>query len=180
MSTNLRNVAAIVALFGTGVLAWRLHVTRGELSQAREDLFIEKAQHGTTAVMITECGEDLAELYDRLEEREAICKKGATAYREAANLMYRCEQKQCRNNWVPEERHYQCMSALWDVDEKTANRLEMEDLEAARDQNEKAARATDKGISFVTVALYDKCVEMLHPGARDVLLTMEEEHAKAR
>ena len=141
--------------------AWRLHVVRGELAEAQAALVTEmaaltteKGEHRESLEMLTECAGSLL-------EREAICQKGAAAYREAANIMYRCEEKQCQNNWVPEERHHQCMRALWDADYNAADNLEMADLDAARAANEKALQRADEGISFVTVALYDKCVGFL-------------------
>lgn len=138
-----------------------MQATHDELAEAQAALATEKSEHGKTLAMITDCAEDLFAVEKHLKEREAICTKGGAAYREAANIMYRCEEKQCQNNWVPEEQHHQCMSALWDADEPAADRLEMADLDAARDENEKAGQKPDEGPVFVTLALYDKCVGYL-------------------
>ncbi len=163
MNPKIRITVVPLLLLTAGICALgiRLHTVRTEFAEAQGALLTEtaaltteKAEHNESLRMLTECAGSLL-------EREAICKKEAAAYREAANIMYRCEERQCENNWVPEERHHQCMSALWDVDEATADRLDMAELKAAREANEKDLQREDEGESFVTVALYDKCVGML-------------------
>ncbi len=183
--SHARNIAAILGLVGTVVLVWRLYVVRGELAQAQDALATEKVEHVVTADKLTEGASELLDSEERLKELGDICEEGAAASMRRQEMLFRCEEKICGNRWVPYDRHSLCLNALWDVDPAAGERLEMEELDAARKQNEKDAQRAAEGISFVTVDLYDRCVGLLHTcdehgvvGSRslvDELLKLEEQ-----
>lgn len=160
MST-VRNIAALLALVGTVVLLGRLHIVRGELEWARADLAVEKAEHGKTAAMISDCAQDLLEVHKHLEEKQKICNEEGAAYLRRAEMLFRCEEKICGNSWVPYEQYSLCLNRLWDLDPAGVEHLEMVELETARKQNDRDARSAASGISYVPVSQYDRCVGLL-------------------
>ena len=158
---HARNIAAIVALVGTVVLLWRLHVVRGELAEAETALaeaetalLDEGMDHTRTSGTLETCTLDLADAHE-------MCKDGAAAYTRCTEVMFRCEEKICADGWVPYEQYSSCTNALWDVDPAAVERLEAEELEATRKLNDRAAIADAAGIIFVPLSQYDRCVGLL-------------------
>lgn len=158
---HARNIAAILALVGTVVLLWRLHVVRGELAEAETALLAEGMEHTRTSGTLETCTLDLEDTREFLKEREEMCKDCAALYTRNNEMLFRCEEKICADGWVPYEQYSSCTNALWDVDPAAVERLEAEELEATRKLNDRAAIADAAGIIFVPLSQYDRCVGLL-------------------